>query len=214
MDYNSLFTVKQTYCGNKIYDDDFTSWFNNWIEEKTYNDYEYGFESWHVSDEQKEELFLAYKYHDESIMENISQDVEVKIYLKNKDFPNWLKEFRRKNNFAENLIGGSSSDMLFEAYFKDDDNMIQQITEQIKKFKEHSINELKEEKIKELDFEELEEEKIKELDFEERNNEDNNWLQKDMNAIIKNWFELQVFSPKDLTQIIDLANKRLVTALK
>jgi hypothetical protein len=46
---------------------------------------------------------------------------------KRKAFPAWLKEFRRKNDFASCLITPNYHNMLFEAYFEEEEKSFDEI---------------------------------------------------------------------------------------
>ncbi len=119
-------TLTQTYKGNKTYDAVFTNWFNNWFSKTAAN------KNWkcdvsYVSDQEKEKLFVAF-YNMKVLERNIVNCIVQKLSDKTHEFPNRLEEFKRKYNIADlDDHDNVTKNLLFEAFFKDDEDKIQNI---------------------------------------------------------------------------------------
>lgn len=113
-----------TYNGNKSYDAGFPDWFNNWFT-KTAAKKNWKCDVSYVSDQEKEKLFKAF-YSMRVLQQNIANCIDEKLSFKtHHEFPNRLEEFKRKYNIAD--IDDYTKDLLFEAFFKDDEDKIQNI---------------------------------------------------------------------------------------
>ena len=185
-----------TYNGNTVYPKKFNQWINNWLDDNNYKDY-------YVSDQQKEALFKASAHDEESEAwnEEVYCEIDNEIYVKKEGYFNWFKQFLMKNNFSCSLIYDCIDDMLEKAYFTDDSEEEAKIVEMIK-----------------LNIQQTnEEEPNHEYNFnysEEEFNEKYGYLTRKIKppqqeGLIKNFFDQYNFTKKELTQIIDIANKKL-----
>ena len=191
-----------TYNGNKTYDAEFTNWFNNWfteIEEEMNWDCNISY----VSDQQKEEIFLAYQ---DGLTDNkkllrtekedeIVQEIDLKLWDTRQEFHIRLEEFREKNNFSN--LGDATEDLLFEALFKNDEGKIEEIAKMQEKLKQASI----------LDGEDEEA-----CSYQKQNGEDIELIIEHIDIkvdYIDEWFEKHNFSVKDLLKITSFATKKL-----
>jgi hypothetical protein len=196
-------TEVHTYNGNKTYDAEFTNWFNNWfteIEEEM--DWECNIS--YVSDQQKEEIFLAYQ---DGLTDNkkllrtekedeIVQEIDLKLWDTRQEFHIRLEEFREKNNFSN--LGDAIEDLFFEALFKNDEGKIEEIAKMQEKLKQASI----------LDGEDEEA-----CSYQKQNGEDIELINEPVKEIeedyIDEWFKKHNFTVKDLLKITSFATKKL-----
>ena len=196
-----------TYNGNKTYDAEFTNWFNNWfteIEEEMNWDCNISY----VSDQQKEEIFLAYQ---DGLTENkkllrtekeneIVQEIDLKLWDTRQEFHIRLEEFREKNNFSN--LGDATEDLLFEALFKNDEGKIEEIAKMQEKCKQASIRDGEDEQA---------------CSYQKQNGEDIELIIEHIDIkvdYIDEWFEKHNFSVKDLLKITSFATKKLNKLLK
>lgn len=140
-------TEVHTYNGNKIYDAEFTNWFNNWFNEVAEEmdwklecklSYVSEGKSSYVSDQQKEEIFLAYQ---EGLTDNmkllrkgkedeIVRTIDLKLYETRQEFADRLEEFKEKYNFSN--LDDLTQGLIFQALFKNDEGKIEDIAKKIK----------------------------------------------------------------------------------
>lgn len=127
-------TEVHTYNENKTYDAEFNDWFYKWFDKIAEEmDWEIIYPSF-ISDQQKEQLFLAFQQGlTESLNSNlfsekeqaIVQEIDLKLRKKIQEFPDWLDEFGEKYNFTD--IGDFMEELLFGAFFENDQDTIQNI---------------------------------------------------------------------------------------
>ena len=197
-----------TYNGNKTYDAEFTNWFNNWFTEIAEEmDWECNIS--YVSDQQKEEIFLAYQDGLTDSMkllrngkeDEIVQEIDLKLWDTRQEFHIRLEEFREKYNFAD--LGTFTEDLLFEALFKDDEDKIHDIAKMQEEYKQACIRDGEDEKT---------------CSFQKQNEEDIELIYEQVKEIqldyIDEWFKKHNFSVKDLLKITSLATKKLDTILQ
>lgn len=143
-----------TYNGNKIYDAEFTNWFNNWFNEVAEEmdwklecklSYVSEGKSSYVSDQQKEEIFLAYQ---EGLTDNmkllrkgkedeIVRTIDLKLYKTRQEFLDRLEEFKEKYNFSN--LDDLTVGLIFQALFKNDEGKIEDIAKKIKQDCIHDV---------------------------------------------------------------------------
>lgn len=196
-------TQTDTYYGKKTYEAGFTGWFNYWLAE-TSEYMGWDINASYVSDQQKERIYKVFQkgFNDDVTLwgdtqEEIIQELEVKLWEKQQDFPAWLRNFRKKYNFAP--LGDYTEDLLFEAYFKDDEDKIQDIAKETEKFKQRSINEG--EDIQSCSFEIEEDDTYSTRWKDER-------TRSDMKNTIDSWLKtnVKIMTMDDLKYLIDRAN--------
>jgi len=192
-----------TYNGNKTYDAEFTNWFNNWFTKVAEEmDWELECKSPYVSDQQKEEIFLAYQ---EGLTDNkkllcrgkedeIVRTIDLKLWETRQEFPDRLEEFKEKYNFSN--LEEFTEDLIFQALFKNDEGKIEDIAKKIKQDCIHDVQlhasapPLVLEQNKE-DIELINEHIDSKVDY------------------IDEWFKKHNFSVKELLKITLLATKKL-----
>ena len=189
-------TQTDTYYGNKTYEAGFVGWFNYWLAE-TSEYMGWDINASYVSDQQKERIYKVFQkgFNDDVTLwgdtqEEIIQELEAKLWEKQQDFPAWLRNFRKKYNFAP--LGDVTEDLLFEAYFKDDEDKILNIAKETEKLKQWSIREG--EDIQSCSFE-----------IEE---DDTYSTRSDMKNTIDSWLKtnVKIMTMDDLKYLINRAN--------
>ena len=164
---------------------EFNTWYEKWIFENNFMDY-------YLTSEQKEILYKSniwksdYDHinnYDHNIEEMIN-NIHLLDYEINEEYPRWVKEWQKKNNFSDNLICDSTHDMLFKAKFLNDEEEIEKIRINLQKSKDEYNNDYKSDN--ESDNEEI----VVEKDF------------------IREWFNQHKFNKKQLLQILSITNEK------
>ena len=195
-----IMTYKYDY---RNYDAEFTNWFNNWFT-KIAEDMDWECNISYVSDQQKEQLFLAFQDGLTDSMkllrseeeDEIVGEIDLKLWDTTQEFPYRLEEFREKYNFAD--LGTFTEDLLFEAFFKNDEDKIQDIAKMHEKFKQDCIRDGEDEKT---------------CSFQKQNEEDIELIYEQVKEIqldyIDEWFKKHNFTVKELLKITSLTTKEL-----
>jgi hypothetical protein len=196
-------TQTETYYGNKTYEAEFTGWFNYWLAE-TSEYMGWDINASYVSDQQKERIYKVFQkgFNDDVTLwgdtqEEIIQELEAKLWEKQQDFPAWLRNFRKKYNFAP--LGSVTEDLLFEAYFKDDEDKIQDIAKETEKFKQWSIRDGEDVQLCSFEIEEDDKHSTRWMDEHTRSN---------MKNTIDSWLKtnVKIMTMDDLKYLIDRSN--------
>jgi len=120
------------------YEPEFNTWLKKWLDDNSFLDY-------YLDSEQKDILYnsnIWNSYYDKINYEYIIRDMIQNIYelelQTNDEYPIWVKEWRKKNNFSSYLIDDCTHDMLFKARFTKNNDEIERIRIMIQQLKNNS----------------------------------------------------------------------------